>query len=194
MYILGKNFDKTTKFPGISMVVLTQPLPLLRPFAQNKFFSLQTYYKKKSFIILMHLFTSDMHTGKLSKTRPMLKKLLPTILESTCFNEGNKPFSEEVLRTEIGHLFEHILLEYLCQAKLADGHEEASFSGTTDWNWNTDPQGTFWITISLEEHDYEYVEMAMEKTQALMHAILDHHHLVPQVYMNHSAFFASTSL
>lgn len=173
------------------MVVLTQPLPIKKPFAQNKFFSLQTYHKKNSLIILMHLFTSDMHTGNLTKTRSMLKKFLPTILDSTCFNEGNKPFSEEVLRTEIGHLFEHILLEYLCQAKLSDGHEEASFSGITDWNWNTDPQGTFWITISLEKNDFTYIEEAMIQAEALTQAILERHKLVPQMYFNPSTYSPS---
>ncbi len=121
----------------------------------------------------MQVFTKEVHTGKMSHTLPTLKKLLPTILKSTCFNENNIPFSIEVLRTELGHLFEHILLEYLCQLKLRKGYEEAMFSGTTDWNWNKYPRGTFQITVSVGEEDLDIFPEAFMKTVTLFELLME---------------------
>lgn len=157
------------------MVIIARPITTFKPTGTNTLFSLHTIHKKKETTILMQLFTKDMHTGRLTKTLPMLNTYLPSILQSTCFNEANQPFSLEVLRTEIGHLFEHILLEYLCQLKLAKGHAEASFSGTTDWNWNTDPRGTFWITISVGAVDQDIFPEALQRSKELLTYILQSH-------------------
>lgn len=166
------------------MIAITRPLPVRKPISENKLFSLQTFHKKNKTIILMRVFTKELHTGKLTKTLPILKEFLPSILRSTCFNEGNKPFYVEVLRTEFGHLFEHMLLEFLCQLKLSKGYEEATFSGMTDWNWNIDPRGTFWITISHAKEDTHLFPQAIEKTSQLLEAILSEHHLQQETYAN----------
>lgn len=125
--------------------------------------------------ITMRVFTKEVHTGSMRNTLPILKKQLPTILQSTCFNEGNIPFRVEVTRTELGHLFEHILLEYLCQLKLLSGSEEAVFSGTTDWNWNKYPRGTFQITVSVGKEDRDIFPQAFEKTSQLFETIIQKH-------------------
>lgn len=125
--------------------------------------------------ITMRVFTKEVHTGSMLHTLPILKKQLPTILQSTCFNEGNIPFRVEVMRTELGHLFEHILLEYLCQLKLLKGNEEAVFSGTTDWNWNKYPRGTFQITVSVGKEDRDIFPQAFQKSSDLFEAIIQKH-------------------
>src|SRR4051812_19075040 len=97
--------------------------------------------------IKMSLFTDYYHTNSLPQTSPILQEELPPVLKTQCFNELNLPFSSEVKNTEIGHLFEHILLEYLCQEKIADGYKKASFRGVTRWNWKNEAKGTFHIMI-----------------------------------------------
>lgn len=139
------------------------------------FFSSHVRHTNTKTHIIMQVFTKEVHTGKMLHTLPLLKKTLPTILKSTCFNEGNIPFKVEVMRTELGHLFEHILLEYLCQLKLLKGHEEAMFSGTTDWNWNKHPRGTFQITVSVGKEDLDIFPEAFKKTSTLFALIMEKH-------------------
>ncbi len=139
------------------------------------YFSSHVRHTKTKTLIIMRVFTKDVHTGKMLYTLPLLKQLLPTILKSTCFNEGNIPFKVEVMRTELGHLFEHILLEYLCQLKLSKGHKEVMFSGTTDWNWNKYPRGTFQISISVGKEDLDIFPEAFYRTATLFKLIMEKH-------------------
>src|SRR5690349_14105830 len=75
-------------------------------------------------------------TSKYNRIVEFLRTELSSILTCECDNPGNKPFAQEVENTELGHLFEHILLEYLVQEKLACGELEASFEGRTYWDTN----------------------------------------------------------
>ncbi len=122
--------------------------------------------------IKMSLMTDYYHTNSLPSTSRFLEKTLPEVLETKCFNDSNLPFDMEVKNTEIGHLFEHILLEYLCQTKIRDGHQRASFRGLTNWNWRKDPKGTFHITIDTKPKDIIYFEYALEKSIELLNKIL----------------------
>src|ERR1700737_3152384 len=83
------------------------------------------------------------NTGEIPFIVDQLKEYLPNVLMTQCYNEDNLPFALEVRNTEIGHLFEHILLEYLCQLKIAKGFAKAEFAGRTRWNWIKDPRGKF---------------------------------------------------
>lgn len=141
----------------------------------TKLFSSHVLHTKTKTYITMQVFTKDVHTGNMKHTLSLLKEMLPTILQSTCFNEGNIPFKVEVMRTELGHLFEHILLEYLCQLKLSQGFEEAAFSGTTDWNWNKYPRGTFHITISAGTRERDIFLDAFQKSSSLFEFIIKKH-------------------
>lgn len=123
--------------------------------------------------IKMTLTTDYFHTNYLPKTSRLLERLLPEVLETKCFNDMNLPFNEEVKNTEIGHLFEHILLEYLCQVKIGDGYQRASFKGLTNWNWKKDPRGTFHITIETKPKDIIYLQYALEKSIELLNRILE---------------------
>src|SRR5258706_436221 len=95
-------------------------------------FSLFVQKKKHTTRILMKLNTPIVNTRELPETYQLLETDLPSILRSQCFNELHLPFASEVKSTEIGHLFEHILLEYLCISKLEQGiSNRASYSGNT---------------------------------------------------------------
>lgn len=155
------------------MSILSARIVSQTPFLRNDFFSLQVTSGKIKTAIRMRLFTGTVNTSELKHTCKLLKKELPSIFSSTCYNEENLPFAQEVLRTEIGHLFEHILLEYLCQEKLEKGHVNVSFEGVTNWNWLKDPYGTFRISISLGLNEEEILFPAMTKSASLLLKILN---------------------
>ncbi len=122
--------------------------------------------------ILMRLHIPEVNTCDFPMTRQILSVYLPSIFASACYNDDQLPFSEEVARTEVGHLFEHILLEYLCIIKLENGLNAATYEGVTDWNWVRDPKGTFHITIKAKSHELDVLNEALTRTITLTNVIL----------------------
>lgn len=120
----------------------------------------------------MKLFIQDVTTTNMPHVLSFLKINLPTILQSTCFNDKKQSFAKEVVNTEIGHLFEHILLEYLCREKINAGHNEAMFSGITKWNWNKEEYGTFHIHIDITKREGDLLYFALEHSILLLKRIL----------------------
>jgi hypothetical protein len=120
----------------------------------------------------MKLFIQDVTTTNMPHVLGFLKINLPTILQSTCFNDKKQSFAKEVVNTEIGHLFEHILLEYLCREKINAGHNEAMFSGITKWNWNKEEYGTFHIHIDITKREGDLLYFALEHSILLLKRIL----------------------
>lgn len=121
----------------------------------------------------MRLFGDIVNTRHLPATASILKTNLPSVLESKCFNEEKLPFAIEVTATEIGHLFEHILLTYLCKKKVGQGARRATFRGVTDWNWKKDPWGTFHITIGAGAKEEDILMSAMTPTISLVTKVLE---------------------
>lgn len=138
--------------------------------SQNYQLAIKNSYKGT--FIKMSLFTDFYHTNSLPHTTEVLEEILPPVLKTQCFNELNLPFYSEVKNTEIGHLFEHILLEYLCQEKIADGYKKASFRGVTKWNWRNEKKGTFNIVIDAKPADIIYFQYALTKSIELLNKIL----------------------
>jgi hypothetical protein len=123
-------------------------------------------------IIVMQLLIPQVNTRDFPLTQQILKLYLPSIFQSTCYNEDNIPFPKEVRRTEVGHLFEHVLLEYLCLVKLENGVDEVSYEGVTDWNWVREPKGTFHITIHAKAEELDMLQEALQRTITLINIIL----------------------
>ena len=138
----------------------------------DNLFSLAITQKITATKITMRMYNDQINTRSLPHTVARLQKLLPSVLLTECYNDENLPFSIEVRNTEIGHLFEHILLEYLCQLKIAKGHNSAVFSGRTRWNWVRDPRGMFHISLDCGQKDAELLPIALEKSIKLMKIIL----------------------
>ncbi|MBI4038798.1 hypothetical protein HY384_02465 [Candidatus Daviesbacteria bacterium] len=113
------------------------------------------------------------NTKHLPATYSLLKQHIPTILYSKCFNEENYPFFKEVRKTEIGHLFEHILLEYLYHLKLASGIEDPIHNGLTKWDWEEDAMGIFHISIDSGYKDHHLFKTALENSIWLTFNILN---------------------
>lgn len=153
-------------------------ITLMQPATQQYFvenlFSLAIIQKETSTKIVMDLLYNQLNTQEIPTIVPLLEDNLPSVLTTMCYNDKNLPFNEEVQNTEIGHLFEHILLEYLCQHKLAKGARRATYAGKTKWNWTRDPMGRFHIHLTCGKKDADILPLALEKTVALMKVILSY--------------------
>jgi hypothetical protein len=130
---------------------------LLQPAVQKYFvenlFSLAIIQKQTRTKITMDLLHNQINTEEIPFITDLLQENLPSVLSTACYNDLGLPFDEEVRNTEIGHLFEHILLEYLCQNKLAKGARRATYAGRTTWNWVRDPLGRFHIHLTCGQKD-----------------------------------------
>lgn len=111
-------------------------------------------------------------TNKLFYTKRILDYYLPSIYNSKCFNNGELPFKIEVQNTEVGHLFEHILLEYLCIFKIKAGFKKATYMGETRWNWKRDKRGTFKITVSSFKKEKKFFKLALKESISLFNLII----------------------
>lgn len=91
------------------------------------------------------------HTNCLPSTVNVLEEYIPTIFENECFNYKKVPFRKEAENTEIGHLFEHMLLENL-KLLSEEKYGHGDFSGETRWNWKKNKKGRFDIVISAKKN------------------------------------------
>jgi hypothetical protein len=153
----------------------------------NEYFSFDVYPRKKSTKITMKMLIPTVTTEGIPTIIPILKTHLPSILRSKCFNENNYRFSKEVKNTEIGHLFEHIMLEYLSDFKYALGIKGAIYNGLTRWNWVREERGVFHIEIDAGREDKDIFELAVQKsTKLLLHILRStkHTQIQPSLSMN----------
>lgn len=125
--------------------------------------------------ITMQLSGPVINTKFLPSTLSFLLREFPEVLGTECFNENNLAFKDEVVRTEVGHLFEHMVLEELCALKVAHGQKCAVHSGTTSWNWETESVGVFHITIDSGNPDSELLERAIIKGIHITEALYQEH-------------------
>lgn len=169
MYSDGKNFARKETKSCMTYIPAQLTTPLTY---KTDLFSLRVEQKIETTTITMHLFTSIVNTFYLPHTVTTLKTFLPSILRSTCFNDNNLPFAKEAKQTEIGHLFEHILLEYLCEKKLSLGLRNIVYNGVTEWNWQKDQRGIFYITIDTGSQEKHIFEDALQKSIVLISEIL----------------------
>jgi len=151
-------------------------------FERNKKERLMKYYSSPNYelsiaqtqsstTIHMSVLKNIYTTKEIPLTKKLLKKTLPSVLTSKCFNPSNFPFWREVEQTETGHLFEHILLEYLCIQKIDSGAKESIYNGTTYWNWRKQPLGTFTINIDIGQREHHIFNSAVIPAVTLMEQV-----------------------
>lgn len=138
----------------------------------NQFFKIESSTQRSKLNILMVVSTDDLTTKYLPQTYHILQSQLPAILQHKCFNSFDLPFSEELKNTELGHLFEHILLEYLSLIKFEKGYQNVSFTGETRWDWKKEDRGIFHIDIKLNKADRYFIDLAIKKAITLMNLIM----------------------
>jgi len=150
------------------MLEMTRSLSFRSPI-----FNLKIRQTSKVTVIDMQLSIASVNTCDLPNTFDFLSEYYPSVLRTKCFNEQNLPFAIEVKATEIGHLFEHILIDNLCSLKIKSGAKKASFSGTTSWNWKENPRGFFQIWIDIGKSDLELLIAGLKETIYLTHKLIE---------------------
>lgn len=148
---------------------------VLMPEFIGDFFSLQFLSKFSSTQITMQVTPSVVNTVSLPHTYKILSQRLPSIHTSLCFNDKKLPFAKEVRRTEVGHLFEHILLENIYRYKVSLGHTHVSVRGETSWNWNKYPIGFFLIMINIGNAEKDILSQALVPSIQLLQFIFAFH-------------------
>ncbi len=113
------------------------------------------------------------NTKDLPQTTKLLKKHCPSVLSTKCNNALNLPFKEEVKATEVAHLFEHIILQQMCQEQIKEGYYSAEFSGRTIWETAAHPLRIFTIETSITRFHLPFLRPALKKSLALIELILD---------------------
>lgn len=151
----------------------TKPLTIYTRFYSGKNYSLLMKRMKTETKMIMVIRSNIINTRDIPSATKILKELLPTIFVSKCYNEAKFPFCREVLETELGHLFEHILIEYLCLLKIENGYDNAEYTGLTKWNWHLFPKGSFHITVSASMKDSLLLTTALRKSMMLIDTIFD---------------------
>lgn len=135
-------------------------------------YSIQAASSTTKRLLQMQVPESMISTSSLPATHIIISKLEPRILKSKCYNQKHLPFRKEVKRTETAHLFEHILLEYLCQEQIRAGSKSAKFSGWTSWNWKNEEKGIFHIEITGNKTNDEQFARAVSRSVMLFETIL----------------------
>ena len=141
----------------------------------TSFYEFTTTYFEDSLLLYMKVSSPFVKTRFLPQTHAFLKQHAPAVLTTTCFNDKNLPFSEEVKDTEFGHLFEHILIQYLYLLKTAAGETNIVCNGRTNWDWKTNPFGSFLITVQTNKTDVLLFRLALEKTICVCNRLLSSH-------------------
>jgi hypothetical protein len=96
---------------------------------------------------------------------------LPTVLSTECLNPKNLPFSEEVGQTEVGHLFEHLLLEYMALNK-EKFVQNFTIAGRTFWSARNNKPNEFTVEIYCHLCDFPIFQKSLLSTCDLLNFII----------------------
>jgi hypothetical protein len=138
-------------------------------------YSLSTVNADDGLVLKLHInseIAQDIYTSYYPRTFSTLRKVMPKVLTTECFNEAGKPFCQEVKNTELGHLFEHILIQKMTDIKKYR-NELQIFDGMTSWDWNADRYGSFDIWVSGRVTDLVAFFMAVTQTIEVFNQILN---------------------
>ncbi len=138
----------------------------------SQYFQIQYRQSNKKTAITMQINLPFVSTKYLPMTGAFLQAHNPSVLRTQCFNDANLPFDIEVKETELGHLFEHILLDQLCLSEMSKGAKSSTFSGRTSWDWQKNPYGMFEIWIDIGKEQLQLLMEALKKTIALFEKLI----------------------
>lgn len=127
--------------------------------------------RSKSHVVLHgSLHNTPLYTQAIPHLSMVLQQYIPQIFSAMCFNEKNLPFDKELLNTEVSHLLEHILLEFLCEEKLSSGETQASYDGVT--RWYKDTPENFEILITNNDVRDMFFQNALKKSLVVFDMLL----------------------
>lgn len=84
-------------------------------------------------------------TSQVPHLPKMLFRMFPRMAMHKCENGLGLSFRQECRKTEIPHLFEHLIIELQSQAQPSE-----VLRGETVWNWTVDPRGHFHVSVDYE--------------------------------------------
>lgn len=129
---------------------------------------------KKFWVLHFNITPSLSSTSHFPQLFEDLRVLLPEIMVAQCDNPNNAPFCEEMKETQTAHLFEHLVLEYLCKLRLRAGSSEASYEGRTFWDTTKSAGENSMIVISRQgEPQSVFVEAVTLSMQLLAQLIVN---------------------
>jgi len=148
-------------------------IPILSTPSQLVSLSMRSH--KNTSRITMKLPEALLTTEHIPNIHSFLLHNLPSIFKSTCYNPENLRFSDEVKKTEIAHLFEHMVLEYLV---LTNTHVRNRFyEGVTSWDWRKEEFGIFHIRLNVGKKDTFLLAVALDKSCKLLSRLLEQQEL-----------------
>jgi hypothetical protein len=142
------------------------------PFTRTDFLEYYYSHSEKVTFIKIKFNLPFFNTSDLPQTFNFLKNRFPGVLTTECFNQDGLPFNQEVTATELGHLFEHILIRKIYDLKKEAGEENFIVDGRTDWDWKKEEKGIFNIFISSGEENLNYFEQALNETVSLFENLI----------------------
>lgn len=92
--------------------------------------------------------------------------LLPGLVLHECDNRAGRSFAEELVDTEVPHLFEHVVMELMAKAG-----SPRTLRGETRWDFRRDGRGVFRVSV---EYDDDLVCLgAIKAADRVMDYLLD---------------------
>ncbi|MCR4324961.1 MAG: hypothetical protein NUV69_04725 [Candidatus Curtissbacteria bacterium] len=138
----------------------------------DELFSFSIEDQQLTTFIKMKVHPTFAYTDNFPQTYEVLKQYFPSVLLAKCFNRKRLPFAQEVKDTELGHLFEHLILENLYRIRLSQSVASPVYKGVTEWDWNREPRGTFNITLHAGFRDAEILPRAINKSVELLKKVI----------------------
>lgn len=124
----------------------------------------------------LHMKTSIGTTKSISSCTDCLLAHVPSVFTTQCFNDKNLSFYDEVKDTQLGHLFEHILIEYMCLYKLKF-QNSVNFSGRTYWRSQYEDPRDFTVIVNCKIIDWPIFIKALKKTILVFQNLIEERHL-----------------
>lgn len=136
-------------------------------------FELKYSFENDTMTLYLQILLPHVSTSAVPHAIKFLTQHSPGVLRTKCFNDAGLPFFIEAKNTELGHLFEHLLLDQLCYKKISNGHESAEFRGITQWDWENEPYGSFRITIHLPSEDLSFFAKSLQSTITIFEKFIE---------------------
>lgn len=121
-------------------------------------------------ILTQEIHNSATTTKDLPSTFSVLNQTIPSIFDNYCYNQNKYSFKKEVKNTEVGHLYEHLILENLKIFKI-DSCGKADVRGETHWDWIKDKKGTFNIVVYSDRGENGFFNKALGKATEVLEMI-----------------------
>ena len=134
-------------------------------------YSLVVNHQKDKVHLEMRCNFSLTNTSRFVDIGFFIKSFVPSVFKTRCFNKTNLPFKKEVLHTELGHFFEHILLDQLC-ALTVEQRKNLRYRGLTKWNWTKEKKGIFHIYIDCRFLDKYSFNTALKNSKFIFNKLI----------------------